>query len=178
MWIVVRRLEPGLGLEGLMEEIARVAPRFPNARWCFLGSGSLAGELRKQIGRLGLAAQVVLKGFIPEQELNEWYTAADGSLLTSLDVEGFGWVAAESLAAGTPVLGADTGAIPEILGGLEPQLLCRVSEEEALAGKMGEVMSGAGWWPGRGRCAEFAAERFNWSEPVRAISAAVGQITG
>ena len=176
LWISVRRLEPGLGLEYLIEEIARVAPRFPNARWCLLGSGSLAGELRKQISRLGLASQVALKGFIPEKELNGWYNAADGSLLTSLDSEGFGLVAAESLAAGTPLLGPDTGALPEILGRLEPLLLFPAAREGALAAKMAEAMSGAAWWPSRSGCAEFAAARFNWSDPVAVLSKAVREI--
>lgn len=61
-----------------------------------------------------LRARVTFLGDLEPSELRAWYARASVTCLPSL-YEAFGLVLVESLAAGTPVVGADHGAIPEIV---------------------------------------------------------------
>lgn len=59
-------------------------------------------------------SDIILPGFISEDELPLFYNAAKLFVLPSF-CEGFGLVALESLACGTPVIGSNTTSLPEIL---------------------------------------------------------------
>jgi glycosyltransferase involved in cell wall biosynthesis len=54
-------------------------------------------------------------GYLADADLPAAYSGAVATALPSL-YEGFGLSAAESLACGTPVAGASTSSIPEVLG--------------------------------------------------------------
>ena len=58
---------------------------------------------------------VLFTGYVPENQLQALYSGARLLLLPSLS-EGFGLAALEAMACGTPVLAADAGALPEIIG--------------------------------------------------------------
>jgi len=53
-------------------------------------------------------------GPVPRQVLNILYNAAD--VYVSVSAEGFGLTVAEALACGTPVVGMDYSAVPEVIG--------------------------------------------------------------
>ncbi len=63
----------------------------------------------------GIADAVVTPGFIPEGELAAWYHGAALTVVPSFH-EGFGLLAVESVACGTPVVASATTSIPEVLG--------------------------------------------------------------
>lgn len=63
-----------------------------------------------------VSARVEIRHDVAIDELPGLYRSAAVSVLPSVE-EAFGLVIVESLAAGTPVVGASSGAIPEILGG-------------------------------------------------------------
>jgi glycosyltransferase involved in cell wall biosynthesis len=54
-------------------------------------------------------------GLVPDAELGSLYAHSAALLMPSLD-EGFGLPALESMAAGTPVIYGDRGALPEVVG--------------------------------------------------------------
>lgn len=54
-------------------------------------------------------------GGIDSDKLPIYYSAADLLIVPSISEEGFGRVILESLACGTPVIGARRGAIPDAL---------------------------------------------------------------
>ncbi len=58
---------------------------------------------------------IIIPGFIPENELSTFYTAASITVIPSF-CEGFGMIATESIACETPVAASETTSIPEILG--------------------------------------------------------------
>jgi len=72
-------------------------------------------EILAAINRSEFRSDIILPGFIPEADLSTWYAAAKLFILPSF-CEGFGLVAIESLAQGTPVVGSSTTSLPEILG--------------------------------------------------------------
>jgi glycosyltransferase involved in cell wall biosynthesis len=163
LFLAVRRLEPRMGLPILVEAFARVAPEFPHARLWMGGSGPQRDEIEMQVNRLGMNSRIRLLGHVPESDLPALLNAADCGLVPSIDLEGFGLATVEMLACGTPVLGSRAGATPELLRGLDEGLLFTPGSTDALANRMGEILSQPDRLPSRRRCAEFAARHFAWS---------------
>lgn len=108
-------LDPRKRVELLVAAFARLAPRVPTARLRLSGLTDdrrsaqllalLPAELRPRVEILGLGRR---------QDVPAQYRDATLSVLPSVN-EAFGLVLVESLASGTYVVGADSGAIPEVL---------------------------------------------------------------
>ncbi len=86
----------------------------------------------------GLQENVVFGGWIPENAMNRVYKAADIFIFPSL-CESFGFPMLEAMAAGLPVIAADTPVNREILGGTAVYYPPRSPEE--LAKKIMETSS-------------------------------------
>jgi len=98
----------------LIRAFARIAPRYPALQLYILGEGPLRSELDSLVRELDLQDRVRLPGKRPNDELAQWFNAAEVSLLTS-SREGWPNVVTESLACGTPVVATRVGGVPEIL---------------------------------------------------------------
>jgi FkbM family methyltransferase len=72
-------------------------------------------EIRRRICHHGLQDAVLLTGLVSDEELSEWYQAADLYVSLSLH-EGFGVPLIEAMAHGIPVLAWPAGAIPYTVG--------------------------------------------------------------
>ena len=167
--LTVRRLVRRMGLEDLLDA-ARIARReVAGLVVVIAGTGSLAGELEARIAAQGLADTVRLAGFVPDEDLPLAYRAADLSVVPSLTLEGFGLVAAESLAAGTPVLATPVGGLPEVLDGLGESCLLPDAGPRPLARAMIDALRGRISLPGAPACALHARERFDWPVVTRRI---------
>jgi len=169
--LTVRNLEARMGLDLLLRAVALLRSRVPGLRLLVGGSGSLRGELEGLAASLGLGDHVRFLGFVPEADLPRYYQAADLFVLPTRELEGFGLVAAEALACGTPVVGTPVGAIPEVLAGLDPDLVTDGLAPEALARRLGERLERAIGDPAaadafRRRCRAYAVERFAWDAVV------------
>lgn len=81
-----------------------------------IGDGGARDRLQETIANCGVQSQVDLRGRRPYRELPAIYAAHDLFVFPPLWDEPFGRVLIESLAAGTPVVGTDVGAVAEIIG--------------------------------------------------------------
>ncbi len=116
--MAVGRLARNKGYDLLVHGFSVVAQRDPHARLCLAVGGSnptplerrLRAELEELISRLGLADKVRLGSYIPDEDLADYYRAADVFVLSSR-YEPFGMTAIEAMACGTP-------AVVTIHGGL------------------------------------------------------------
>lgn len=72
-------------------------------------------EIQAAINQAKFKSDIITPGFVTEQELPIFYQAADLFVLPSF-CEGFGLVAIEALAYGTPVIGSNTTSLPEVIG--------------------------------------------------------------
>ena len=92
-----------------------------DARLTIVGSGPEEGKLRAYARELGVAGAVTFKATVPYAQMPALYARASALVLASLPTrtweEQFGMVLIEALAAGTPVVAAASGAIPEVLDG-------------------------------------------------------------
>lgn len=132
--VTVRNLVPRMGLEQFVRAVAMmVRDEIPGILAIIGGEGPLREELQRLIQRLQIKDHVRMPGFIPEDDLQKYYQAADLVVMPTCELEGFGLVTIEALACGTPVLGTPVGATPEILRGIDPSLLIGGTHAEAMA---------------------------------------------
>lgn len=78
-----------------------------------LGDG--ARELRQLAVELGIAEDVMLPGFVSDDDLPALYSAARVYACPSL-YEGFGFTVLEAMACGTPVVCSPSASLPEVAG--------------------------------------------------------------
>jgi glycosyltransferase involved in cell wall biosynthesis len=95
------------------------------------------GELNI-LGELGIEDRVDFLRHVPNNDLPLLYNLADCCVYPSL-YESFGLVQLEAMASGCPVLGANSGAIPEIAGGAA--LLFEPKDAEQLAQAIRRIVS-------------------------------------
>jgi len=115
----VGRIDPKNNISTLVRAYARF--REGNA---FAGKLVLVGgeysksrdtAFRRVVEELGLSDSVLITGCVPVEDLPGLYASATMVVFPSLH-EGFGIVAAEAMACGTPLVVSDAGALPEVVG--------------------------------------------------------------
>jgi glycogen synthase len=167
--LVLRRLVRRMGLEDLIDAVALARARVPELLLLVGGSGRLADDLQARVSAQGLGEHVRFLGRVPEEELALAYRAATLTVVPSVALEGFGLVAAESLAAGTPVLATPVGGLPEVLQDLAPELVLPATGASALAEGLSAALTGATRLPDGQRCADFARARYDWPNVARRV---------
>lgn len=80
-----------------------------NATLVIGGSGHITQDLKKFVEMLGIEDQVIFAGYIPDEELGDYYSAADVFVSPSLS-EPFGLTITEAISCGTPVVATENGA--------------------------------------------------------------------
>ncbi len=94
--------------------IASLVNKEVDAEFILVGDGPLLNELRRKTSLLGLNNKVKFVGSKTLYETSLYYRAAD-VLLHPARYEGYGLVALESLAAGTPVVATNTGGLKDVV---------------------------------------------------------------
>jgi len=158
----VRRLVRRMGLEDLVSAMKEVRRRVPEVSLFIAGKGPLFASLQAQVQAQGLENHVRLLGFLAEEDLPLAYRAADLTIVPTVALEGFGLVAAESLAAGTPVLVTPEGGLPEVVSGLSHELVLPDSGAGPLADGIGRALTGNVTLPDAEACRSYAFSWFDW----------------
>ncbi|MBI4213178.1 MAG: glycosyltransferase family 4 protein [Chloroflexi bacterium] len=113
--LFVGNLEPRKNLPLLANAFAQVRKDFP-VRLVIAGSnGWLSDDVFAAVQAQALADGVIFLGGVAPCDLRPLYCGAEALALPSL-FEGFGLTAVEAMACGTPVVVANTGALPEVVG--------------------------------------------------------------
>ncbi len=170
--LTVRRLTRRMGLDDLVRATARLRERVPDVLVLIAGDGPIAGELEKQIAAAGLADNIWMLGFVPDDRLPLAYRAADLTVVPTVALEGFGLIVAESLASGTPCMVTPVGGLPEAVSGLSRALVLRATGAEAIADGLADALTGAITLPSARDCIEYARRHYDWSviaERVRLV---------
>jgi len=160
--VAVRRLVPRMGLENLIAAIDIVRRGIPDIALIIAGRGPLQAQLTQQIKSLGLEKNISLIGFISDEDLPFLYRAADLSIVPSVALEGFGLIAAESLAAGTPCLVSPVGGLPEVVSALSADLVLRSPAASDISDAISATLQGRKTLPDDASCRAYAAENFDW----------------
>lgn len=96
-------------------------------------------EVDRLMEQYGLKGVIHLPGKRPQEELVEWYNAADVMCLAS-SKEGWANVLLESLACGTPVVGTNVWGTPEVITSPDYGVLVERTVEDIRRG-LGEALS-------------------------------------
>nr|WP_235985797.1 glycosyltransferase family 4 protein [Mucilaginibacter segetis] len=93
------------GYDNVIIAISRLKEKFPEIKYILSGQYSAEEETRitNLVNDVGVNNQIILTGFIPEDELNEYFLLADLFVLPSKK-EGFGLVFIEALARGLRII--------------------------------------------------------------------------
>jgi glycosyltransferase involved in cell wall biosynthesis len=116
-FVYVGRIDhPSKNLPLLIEAFDRAARTLPSIELHLIGADSWRAEVVHTAARSAVAsARITFHGWLSDMELRQWYRRAHIVCLPSLH-EGFGLPIIEALRAGAPVLAADSGALPGVLG--------------------------------------------------------------
>ena len=142
----VRRLEPRMGLDLLVEAAQILRDQGHRFRVIIGGSGSAEESLRRQIASLNLQDHVFLVGRIAEGQLPLCFAAADCFVLPTRALECFGLIVLEAFASGTPVIGTPVGAIPELVSQQGDGWLAADATGPALAERMAGFLQRESPW--------------------------------
>lgn len=115
----VGRLAPEKDVDTLLAVTQSIPPEInKDIQWLWVGDGPLREELESKA-----PDNVTFTGFLKGEELAEIYCASDLFVFPS-PTETFGNVALEALASGTPVIGANSGGVKNIIHTEVTGLLC------------------------------------------------------
>ena len=128
----------------------RAASEFPQAHFLLAGEGKHRAEYMAMARDLGMETHFTWTGLVHNPVAEGLYTAADVVCQVSRWEEAFGWVIAEAMAAGRPLVATRVGGIPELVadgvsGFLVPtrapaeiaQRVIQLLEDPALRARMG-----------------------------------------
>jgi glycosyltransferase involved in cell wall biosynthesis len=108
-----------------------------------LGSGPQRDRLEKLAAELGLAERVRFEDLIPSTQMPGYYNQLDALVLPSLTrpnwKEQFGRVLIEAMACGVPVVGSDSGEIPNVIG--DVGLVFPEGDVQALRARLSRLMA-------------------------------------
>ena len=109
-WII-----PEKGIADLLNAASMLLQCEPNVHFVLAGEGRFREEYTRRAQDLGIASHVSWTGLVTDPFAEGLYAAADVVCQMSRWEEGFGWVIAEAMAYGKPVVATRVGAIPEIV---------------------------------------------------------------
>lgn len=133
------RLVREKGLTVLIEAISGLDGDW---RLDIVGEGPLRGDIEQASRRAGVASRVRFLGGLPSQEMPAFYHGIDALVIPSLTApnwkEQFGRVIIEAMACGVPVVGSDSGEIPNVIG--DAGIVCPEGDSMALGAALIRLM--------------------------------------
>ncbi len=126
----------------IIQALPQIRCQIPEVHYILVGKGDAQPQIEALVHQLGLEDCVTLAGFVPDNELCNYYNLCDVFALPS-SIEGFGIVYLEALACGKPVLaGNQDGAVEPLENG---KLGCLVKPQNvnAVAQNLISILQGS-----------------------------------
>jgi len=128
-------LLPEKGVDLLLRACARLDTDW---RLLLAGEGDEQPVLKQLVGELGVASQVAFVGRVSSHDMVDFYRQLGAFVLPSRSMpnwqEQFGRVLIEAMACAVPVVGSDSGEIPNVIG--DAGLVFPEDDVESLAGQL------------------------------------------
>ena len=132
----VGRLNVQKGHQYLLEAVDRMRQKISDFKVLIVGKGELESKLKAQAQELGIEEYVVFTGF--RTDIYNLLSQVDFMLHTAL-WEGFGFVIAEAMAVGLPVVSTDVSNIAELVVDGKTGYLAESENSEDIAAKAVEM---------------------------------------
>lgn len=135
----VGRITYEKGIRQLLDAAPQVIQSLQgNVKFIVIGGGN-TDSLQYRSAELGIQANCLFTGFMPDLELDQFQTIANCAVFPSL-YEPFGIVALESFAAKVPVVVSDTGGMPEVVQHGKTGIVTRVNNPDSIAWGILEIL--------------------------------------
>lgn len=154
--------KPHKNLPVLLEAFALIRADYPDVRLVLMGA-SRHDELDQLVRRFHLEDRVIIKGFVPVEELIATVDGAQFFVFPSL-YEGFGLPPLEAMAREKAVISSTGGSLPEILG--ENALFFDPRSSDDLAEKMSLFLKDTTLCNAYARKGYHHAKGFRWDKAV------------
>lgn len=158
----VGRLTHEKGAHLILEAAPRVLSEFPHAQFVIAGTGAMAPTLAARAHELGIADQVRLPGFIPDETRDRLFKVAQVAVFPSL-YEPFGIVTLEAMAAKCPVVVSEVGGLKEVVTCYENGLTVYPDNIESLSWGIQNTLRRPDWARQRAETAYETVRRdYSW----------------
>jgi glycosyltransferase involved in cell wall biosynthesis len=163
-------LEPRKNVGALLDAYARLLENVPGAPDLVLAGAAppSAAPWLEALTRPPLAGRARHIGYVPAERREAVYHGALALVMPSL-TEGFGFPVLEAMTAGVPVLAADRGSLPELVG--EAGLLFDPESSDALAATLERAVCDRDWPREAARRGLERAGRYRWDAAAEALAA-------
>lgn len=167
-WLSVGTIEPRKNQRRLVEAYARYLALggAPMPLVLAGGKGWLMEDFQKHLSELGIDAQVVMTGYVSDEELIWLYRNCYANLYPSL-FEGFGLPVLEGMQFGAPTLTSNSTSIPEVAG--EAAILLAPEDTEGWAQAMLRLAANRQERDQLSAAALEQAGRFDWKRSAAAL---------
>jgi len=152
------------GLEYLLFSLKKVKREIPNFKLLVGGKGSLLKYYEALADSIGIKNNVDFKGFIPDNELPNYYNRCQVFILPSISSvqEGFGIVALEALACGKPVITTDIVGIARDLEHTQAGIVVPKKDCEALSDAIIKILKENSSYEMGVRGRKLVEEKYTW----------------
>ncbi len=130
-WII-----PEKGIADLLKAAQLVIQRNPAAHFVFVGEGAQREQYTREAEAMGIADHVTWTGLLKDPFGEGVYDVTDILCQVSRWEEVFGWVIAEGMAYGKPVVGTNVGGIPEVVADQESGFIVERGDVQAMADRI------------------------------------------
>lgn len=167
-WLNVGTIEPRKNQRRLVEAYARYLALggVPMPLVLAGGKGWLMEDFQRHLSELGIEAQIVMTGYVTDDELIWLYRNCYANLYPSL-FEGFGLPVLEGMQFGAPTLTSTSSSIPEVAG--DAAILLDPLDVEAWAQTMLRIAGDRGERDHLAAIAPAQAARFDWQGSAAAL---------
>jgi len=134
-WII-----PEKGIPDFLQVAKLVSENRTDVHFVIVGEGPYREEYMKHAAQMGLMRAVSWTGLVRDPFGEGVFDAADIVLQLSRWEELFGWMIAEAMAFGKPVIATKVGGIPELVKEAETGYLVKTGDNNAAAEKVLSLM--------------------------------------
>jgi glycosyltransferase involved in cell wall biosynthesis len=135
---------PEKGIPELLEAARILVSKNPQVHFVLVGEGSYREQFMRDAQAMGIAGNVTWTGLIQDPFGDGVYEAADIVCQLSAWEELFGWMIAEAMAYGKPIVATRVGGIPELVNDNVSGFLVNRGDSVAAAEKLNLLASDAG----------------------------------
>jgi len=181
--LTAARLIPIKGINYLIQSMMLILQSFPKAKLVICGDGPEKESLQKLAEELGISEHVCFKGYIPHDEMVQYYMSADVFVLPSVEIggykEGLGVVLIEAMACGTPVIGTNVGGITDIITDDYNGLLVAERSPEDIAKKVIKILTDKDYAEQlRQNALTTVCSNYSWSSIAEEFNQIYSQLSG
>lgn len=174
--LTLARLVERKGHDTVIRCLPLLLPEFPGLKYLIAGPRKEPRytQLRELARRLGLEQQVIFSDYVDPAEINAYYSSTAVYVMVSRlcesdgDAEGFGITYLEANACGCPVIGSNSGGIPDAIEDGVNGFLVPSDNEKALADKILLLLRDPAFASRMGeRGRQRVEDRFTWKTIAR-----------